>query len=144
MLFEHHAHDALLHLSFTYEYFCVLVPTVMVVNKTKGFVELYRDGEVFEALLMVSFFLGTVLYGASNQDSWEQVERVQFLAWSIVSGVTCWLVTILGQRVHVVSARSCRFTVIGSSYGLTRAMPPPAYDFGEFHATWLNNSTAAC
>lgn len=68
-----------------------------------GFVELYRDGEVLQAVITCSFFFGSVLYGVKNQDNWEQVERLQHLVWAILSGTTCWLVTVLGQRVHGVS-----------------------------------------
>ena len=64
---------------------------------------IYRDGEVVEAVLMCSFFVGTVVYGVRNQDSWGNVERLQFLVWAVISGVTCSLVAILGQRVHAVS-----------------------------------------
>ena len=64
---------------------------------------IYRDGEVVEAVLMCSFFVGTVVYGVRNQDSWGNVERSQFLVWAVISGVTCSLVAILGQRVHAVS-----------------------------------------
>ena len=67
-----------------------------------GFVVLFRDGEVVEAVLTCSFFFGTVIYGVRNQDSWERVERLQYFVWAAISGVTCWLVAILGQRVHAV------------------------------------------
>lgn len=64
---------------------------------------LFRDGEVAEAVLTCSFFLGTVVYGVKHQEKWEKVERLQYLVWAVISGVTCWLVAILGNRVHAVS-----------------------------------------
>lgn len=68
-----------------------------------GFVELYRDGEVIQAVVTCSFFLGSILYGVRNPDNWVQVERLQFLVWAILSGTTCWLVSVLGRHVHAVS-----------------------------------------
>lgn len=68
-----------------------------------GFVELYRDGEVIQAVVTCSFFFGSVVYGVTNENNWDQVERLQFLVWAILSGTTCWLVSVLGQRVHAVS-----------------------------------------
>ena len=65
--------------------------------------ELYREGEVIQAVVTCSFFFGSVFYGVRNQDNWVQVERLQFLVWAILSGTTCWLVSVLGQRVHAVS-----------------------------------------
>lgn len=65
--------------------------------------ELYRDGEVIQAVATCSFFFGLSVYGVNNQDNWVQVERLQFMVWAILSGTTCWLVSVLGQRVHAVS-----------------------------------------
>ena len=64
---------------------------------------MYRDGEVIQGVVTCTFFLGTVVYAVHNQDNWEQVARLQSLVWAIFCGITCWLVAILGQRVHAVS-----------------------------------------
>eukprot|EP00752_Nemacystus_decipiens_P004326 g3951.t1 len=97
-------------------------------ERVSRFVGLYRDGEVIQAVATCSFFFGSVFYAVRNEDSWVRVERLQFLVWAILSGMTCWLVSILGQRVHahmksVARSRAVldylkrvKYVVIGSSF----------------------------
>lgn len=93
--------NALVASSLTFD---ALLPSALLGSFHAGFVELYREGEVIQAVVTCSFFFGSVFYGVRNQDNWVQVERLQFLVWAILSGTTCWLVSVLGQRVHAVSS----------------------------------------
>lgn len=73
------------------------------VRVRSGFLEIYHAGELLEAVVTCFFFFATTIFGAYRPEHYNVVSRLQGIVWGSLSGLTCFVVTILGQRVYVVS-----------------------------------------